>query len=149
MNRHNLNNQYKSLYKKWKDYYLEYKKLCPCNHVSFPEPIQKKMVTEYIAPKLKPSKSKSYDFRGYVEVKSVTESSKSVPFKYSQRKCKRIIYFEITDTGIMCYDIDDPYIIKEVQKIIKSAKNKKNKQVNINLSKYTPQIPDEKKHKFV
>ena len=122
----------KSFIALWLKLYAEYKKEFPNNRISFPEPLQKKILIDYFDSSLVLDTNSSYDFCGNVEVKSSTKSGGGcTPFQKTQNDCKRILYLEISAGCIDVYDLS-PNDVSTINTIIINAKKSK----NISLAKY-------------
>lgn len=134
-------NEIKNFFHHWKALNEEYKKLFVGEnvHLPFPDKVQKEMILKYLNPKLSKEviedhkNGKSYDFDDCTELKSVTKPEGVVPFKVSQIDCKRVLFMEITEDGITCYDILEKTVLDIIKRKIKEAVANGKKQVSINL----------------
>lgn len=140
----------KDFFVKWKALNGEYKRMFQGEdvHLPFPDKVQKQLVMDYLNPVLinkvsDKEKNRTWDFDNCTELKSVTSEKGVVPFKATQKDCKRVLFMEITDE-IKCYDIDVDKN-RKLKDEIKKADGITRKQVSIKLMDY---IKGSKCYKF-
>ena len=122
----------KNVLKLWADLQEEYKKQFPKNRITFPEPLQKRILIDCFDNSLALDKSSSYDFIGNVELKSSCKKGGGcTPFKPTQNKCSRILYIEIGKDYFDVYDLD-----KKDVATINALVSKSSTPTNITLANY-------------
>ena len=122
----------KKIIKYWADLQKEYKKQFPKNRISFPEPLQKKILIDCFDNALVLSNNSAYDFCGNVELKSSCgKNGGCTPFKQTQNNCSRILYVEIGENYFDVYDLNGNDVIA-----INALVSKSKKPTNIRLANY-------------
>lgn len=100
------------------DYYQE---KCKPNHMAFPEPILKDLIKNKFS--LTDVNPEPYDFDDKIELKSATKINGNTPYQFSESKCERVIYCEITDNKIYMYEIAKKKVATIRGKIRKAKKD--------------------------
>lgn len=122
----------KKVLKLWSDLQEEYRKQFHKNRITFPEPLQKRVLIDCFDSSLVVDNNSSYDFVGNVELKSSSKKGGGcTPFKPTQNKCSRILYIEIGKDYFDVYDLD-----KNDVATINSLVSKSSTPTNITLADY-------------
>lgn len=122
----------KKVLKLWDSLQEEYRKQFPKNRVTFPEPLQKRILIDCFDTSLVVDNNSSYDFVGNIELKSSCKKGGGcTPFKPTQNACNRILYVEIGKNYFDVYDLDKVDVATINAKVSASSNP-----INITLASY-------------